>query len=463
MTNYEYIKPQTNDYKIYYYLSNLWLSKDKLGILIEDNINIDQIKLEHNNLLNDYIKLLPLLEQNIELTQFIKIIKENIKLFRLFGYQKNYSLNLNEHSVNLKSEGCDNDNINIVINNITDKDIIDVYNYIKLTNIQKKSNIKNFSNCKVIPQYKYGNITEANNFRYVINHHNVIKIIDRLWSINVLYKCGNNLLDDKIFKSGLINPDFKDIEKIANLKTNNLNNKVIIDIKKAYDSLEWNVIYKLLLSNLTRKINKKDAIIFIEEYFIILKNRNLFYKDKLIKFSKGIPIGLPSSSIVFNFVFEEIVLRWLYNNKEFKQHFLLTIYVDDILFDFLINNKINYIIINFINYIKLYGFNVNIDKLKVSPNIYDKTIGSVLLYNDFYLGIPFTRDIKLYGILILQTFQKKYNHQLSWNDLYNIIINNKINKNCILGFLNYKLKPLLNNNIKINEEIIINFIKKYYI
>ena len=43
---------------------------------------------------------------------------------------------------------------------------------------------------------------------------------------------------------------------------------------------------------------------------------------------------------------------------------------------------------------------------------------------DFYLGIPFTRDIELYGKLILSDFQKnKLN--LSWVQIYDILCKEK--------------------------------------
>ncbi len=463
------IKPSSNKYKIYYYLKRLWSKKIDSIPYIKDNINIIQNKVTNNNILNDYKNLFPLLEPKIQLEEFKKIMKDNLNLFRLFGFNKIYSLQLHERSKCLKSEGLDNDNVNIIVKNITDADIINIYNYMNYTDIQKKKYIRKKTICNIIPQYKSGETNEPNNFRYFTIHDNVIKIIDRLWSISVLKKCGDNLPDPNIFKSPLVNPDFSEISKLAFDKTQTTKNKVFIDIQKAFDSLDWHITYKLLLANLTRKTNKCDAKKLVDEYFIILKNRNIYYENKLLDVNNGIPVGLPSTIIIFNFIMEEIILRWL-NNNDLMNHFKLTIFVDDILFEFNSVDKINFILINFINYIKKYGLNINKKKFKISPNLYNKILGVELSNNDFYLGIPFTRDIQLYGTLILKSFQEKYMHRYSWNDIYLFIISNNINKNCIMGFISFKLKPLIeyisttpNNNTKINQNTIISFIKEHYI
>jgi hypothetical protein len=463
------ITPSTNIYKMYYYLIRLYNNKVHLYPHIKNNINIVQNKVENNNILNEYGKLLPLLNPNIKFEKFKKIIKDNLYLLRSFGYQKTCILYLHVNSKYIKSEGSDEENMNIIIKNITDEDINNVYNYINYTHIQQTNYIKKNSVCKIIPQYKSGAISEPANFRYFSNHDNVIKIIDRLWCIKVLHLCGDNLPDTNIFKSGLIIPDFSEIAKLSNNKTQELENKVIIDIKKAFDSMDWAITYKLLLENLTRKINKSDSKTLVDQYFTIIKHRNIYYKNKLIDVNIGIPLGLPSSQIVFQFVIEEILLRWLYD-KDFKKYFELTIYMDDILFEFNSCNKINFILYDFINYIKLYGFNISKKKLKISSNIYNGFLGSKLTNSDFYLGVPFTRDIQLYGSLILKSFQDKYMHKMSWYDIYNYIIKNNINKNCILGFITFKLKPLIKYNsnksneiIKINQDVIVNFIKEHYL
>lgn len=81
--------------------------------------------------------------------------------------------------------------------------------------------------------------------------------------------------------------------------------------------------------------------------------------------------------------------------------------------------------------------------------------------NDFYLGIPFTRDINLYGQLILENFNNKYMCNLTWNEVYDIIETNKKSKNCLLGFFNFKLKILIGDSL--NHDKTIEFIKKNYV
>ena len=82
------ITPSTNIYKMYYYLIRLYNNKVHLYPHIKTNMNIVQNKVENNNILNEYGKLLPLLNPNIKFEKFKKIIKDNLYLLRSFGYQK---------------------------------------------------------------------------------------------------------------------------------------------------------------------------------------------------------------------------------------------------------------------------------------------------------------------------------------------------------------------------------------
>jgi hypothetical protein len=106
--------------------------------------------------------------------------------------------------------------------------------------------------------------------------------------------------------------------------------------------------------------------------------------------------------------------------------------------------------------------NINITKSRVCPNL-EVDLPNKLSTKDFYLGIPFTRDIKLYGKLILADFQKnKLN--LSWIEIYDILCREKsddITKK-IIGYFNYKLKPLINNQSEDSKESLKNFIFNNY-
>ena len=106
----------------------------------------------------------------------------------------------------------------------------------------------------------------------------------------------------------------------------------------------------------------------------------------------------------------------------------------------------NKIVTSLIDFLGLYKLNINISKSRVCPNL-EVDLPNKLSSKDFYLGIPFTRDIELYGKLILSDFQKnKLN--LSWVQIYDILCKEKsddITKK-IVGYFNYKLNPLLNND-----------------
>ena len=111
--------------------------------------------------------------------------------------------------------------------------------------------------------------------------------------------------------------------------------------------------------------------------------------------------------------------------------------------------------------------NINISKSRVCPNL-EVDLPNKLSSKDFYLGIPFTRDIQLYGKLILSDFQKnKLN--LSWVQIYDILCKEKSDDTTdtikkIVGYFNYKFSPLLNaNNNENSKETIKNFIFNNYV
>lgn len=372
---------------------------------------------------------------------FIKYIKNNLNTIKNIGNEGYTEKNIEK-------------TINININTITEDDIKQVYEYLVGNNISRSSLIKNISKCTIFPKYKAGDTTKPENFRYLVNHHNTIKIIDRLWCLKVIKECGTNLPDPSIYKSNLIKSFNVATIITATRNTESIDSVVLLDIERAFDSLEWNILEELLIANLSRKINSNIASDLVNKYMIIIKNRKLYYNGLLIKCSKGIPTGLPSSNIIFTFALEEIIFRWLnYTNYSNNIDFIINIFVDDIYIKILnILNADNIIssLIMFLNNYKLY---VNKNKSKADPNLKLTIINNNLVPSTYYLGIPFTRDIKLYGELILKEFQiNKIN--ISWNQIYDILISNESSKEkkIIIGFMNYKLKPFINkNNLYIND------------
>jgi len=162
-------------------------------------------------------------------------------------------------------------------------------------------------------------------------------------------------------------------------------------------------------------------------------------------------------------VLEEILYRWFtrYNYKNYED-FILSIYVDDIHMKILKKQNANKIVTSLIDFLGLFKLNINILKSRVCPNL-EVDLPNKLKCEDFYLGIPFTRDIKLYGKLILSDFQKnKLN--LSWVQIYDILCKEKSDDTTkkIVGYFNYKLNPLLNSENENSKEVIKNFIFNNY-
>jgi len=409
-------KIENEDYVVVAYLQNLWHSKYYIIVPTQNNI----INTQESNTLSEYIK-------------------QNKEILSTFGYQY-YTLGNEEKGINDE--------------NINEDDIKDI--------IQYKNNIitHKIAYTVVYPKHKSGNYKDPENFRYLVNHSTGIKILDRIWCIELLNNYKYEMIDHDVFKTN-IHKNFSESCLIAACKnTESRQNVVMLDIAKAYDSFEWDITEKLLLSNITRKINDIYAKKKVNEYMVMLKNRKLYYKNNLINVSKSIPTGLPSSIIIITLVFEQIIYEWLEETKYvLNQDLLLNIYVDDIYIKILNLNEKENIIKTIIDIFKKYKFNINLNKSKIDkllkPNVtfydyinsffwspsYLQQLGE-LKETDYYLGIPFTRDVKLYSKLILNEYNRKYNTQYNWNYLYD-----NIKETNIGGFLRYKLYPFIKNNL----------------
>ena len=383
---------------------------------------------------------------------FKKNVKDNLDKIREIGFRAYKNIGLEKE-------------VNLIVNSVSDNDINQVYNFKVSNEFTRKNIMKDISRCTVFPKYKSGDVTKPENFRYLVNHHNVIKIIDRIWCVDVINSCGTNLPDKNIYKANLVKAFNGSIIDTAIENTKSIDSVVLLDISKAFDSLDWDVLEELLLSNLSRKSSPEKARELVDQYMIIMKNRKLYYNNNLISISKGISTGLPSSNLVFTLALEEILFRWFakFNYKN-NEDFIMSIYVDDIHLNILQKQNANKIVQSLIKFLESYKLNINISKSRVCPNL-EVDLPNKLSTKDFYLGIPFTRDIKLYGKLILSDFQKnKLN--LSWVEIYNILCKEKSDDTTkkIIGYFNYKLKPLLTNNKNENsKETLKNFIFNNYV
>jgi hypothetical protein len=385
---------------------------------------------------NIFLKIINSIISNIKVlfkpnkNQFVENIKQHFQQIRSIGFTV-YNNMLLEKEVELQETN--------------NKELNQTFDYIYNNNLTRERLMRYICKCTIFPKYKSGDVTNPANFRYLVNHHNTIKILDRLWCIELINKCGINLPDNNIFKSNLLKSFNSCIINTAIENTNDIYNKILLDIIRAFDSIEWNILENLLISNLSRKIGKINALDLVNRYMIIITNRELYYKNKLINIIKGIPTGLPSSNIIFTLVIEEIIYRWMYDNKLINNiDFILNIYVDDIYLKILDFTKTNFILKSLIKYLNMYKLDINYNKSRASTSLNVELIK--LTENDFYLGIPFTRNIKLYGELILKDFNTKKKLNFNWVDIYNNLnLENSEYKSIILGFMNYKLKPILNN------------------
>ncbi len=390
-------------------------------------------------------------------TKFRKQVKENLNKIREIGFRV-------YHDIGLEKE------VNLITANVTNTDINKVYDFRVGTHFTRKSLMGDISRCVVFPKYKSGDITKPENFRYLVNHHNSVKILDRIWCSELITKCGTNLPDNSIYKSTLVKSFNGSIITVADENTKSIDNVVMVDVMKAFDSLNWDILEDLLISNLTRKINKESAIDLVSQYMTILKNRELYYNNIRVEVSKGISTGLPSSNLVFTLAIEEILFRWFTksgfsNNKDFK----MNVYVDDIYLKILNIAKASEIVNSLIDHLQSYKLLVNKEKTKADEKLKISGLTNILSTSDYYLGIPFTRDIKLYGKLILNELNKKI--KVTWSDVYDILTEEESSidkartfgflnyKARVFGFLNYKLRPLhANTDEEFNKEFITKFV-----
>jgi hypothetical protein len=295
------------------------------------------------------------------------------------------------------------------------------------------------------------NIIEENpnDNRYLFDHSKFIKILDKLWLLE-LDNLTNNIFGMLIKDMFYVNTNIKNL---AVKITNDPKNLLLLDLKKAFDSVKYNTI-KILLGRFFER-NKIDNK-YLEQYMFMLNNRKCYYrcnkKSYLIKINKGIPTGLASSTFVFSVILNEIFLE-LFEKFDYNEYFNFYIYVDDICVKIKDENNKYLILLLFNdlnNLFTKYGLILNEDKCKISPNLKGILKCGFINNEEMYLGIPFERREYQYKKIILNQFNERYNTNYTFNEFF------KSNNRSVKGFLNYKYKDIIFNDNKSDLHIIIN-------
>jgi hypothetical protein len=201
----------------------------------------------------------------------------------------------------------------------------------------------------------------------------------------------------------------------------------------------------------------------------LLKNRNVYFKENQLNIKKGVSTGLASSTIIFTLIFEEIFteINSILKTKDIliKKDFELKLFVDDICIKILSKNKTKPIINIIEKSLEYYGYKINKDKSKSSPNL---NLDMENIKNgDYYLGLPFSNSPKNYMDIILKEFQNKH-IDINYKDILKILMFDGIKyqkeiKNKIFGFFNYKLYGIKKYNLNNSFDNITNIIKKLYL
>ena len=355
-----------------------------------------------------------------------------------------------EHQISLKSKNVKNLNFRL---------FYAVHQDYNKYNIIRPSLLRKINYSSIIPKHKKGDKKDVKNYRFLFNHSCYFKLLDKLWTLKFLEKTKNKGFDNNIYYSAFNRGEFKlHVKDVAKKVTDLKDNIILLDIAKAFDSVDWINFKFLLKPALIRKLGNQLGSKLFDQYINLIKTRRCFYKKKQINVKKGIPTGLASSTIIFTLIFDEILTKFFniyYKNKDYKKDFDMYIFMDDVAL-YIKNKKIiKKLLLNFINIFKYYKFNINVEKSLISQNIalYMPSFKPIQS-NDFYLGIPFSRDIPEYLEIILNQFKER-NPEFQINnyfDIYSIFIDHPKK---VRGFFNYKLFGLGNISF---EDMITNLV-----
>ena len=350
-------------------------------------------------------------------------------------------------------------------------DIVTIYNYFIGSNIKRKEIIQSIDNNVFLIRYKKSDYHNPDNYRYYTSSNKNIKAIDYIWYTSMIKMYNIKMPNTDIFAYCFKKCD-KSFHVTADENTKDINNVVLIDIKKAFDSVKWNVLKDLLYSHMKRSLKIDEMMIqdIINQYIVYWTEVIVKYDGNIISRKKGLPIGLVSGSLIFTFIIDEILHRWLDQNMNIiiNVDFKINVYIDDIYIKILNTQKSNEIVNSLIAILGKYELKINNEKFKADPSLNLDSHLNELKETDLYLGIPFTRDITKYGDVILKELNKKYDTQFTWNQIYDILNQaNDVDYKHVLGYISYKLRPFFNSsdlddNNKLPSQKILQFIYDNY-
>ena len=291
-------------------------------------------------------------------------------------------------------------------------------------------------------KHKKGDNTDPKNFRFLSNHTKIFKIIDKFWTnslINTLEK--NNALPDKSIVKNNFSREYsvsiRDLALEKVIKVSNGKKIVLLDIQKAFDSVSWTSLNELVTKNITRKIGKQYAERMMAQYMFLNTNRCILFQNNKINCYRSIATGLPSSTIVFSLLIEEIIYQW---KKEVNaSDVIVNTYVDDMYLEFNDTSNSLFLVDSLIKFLKKYNLIINESKTKTNIETLPY---SQIEKSDCYLGLPFADNKEDYIAECVKMFNDRY-YNLTVDEIVDIIKNDdrKVRKE-IIGFFNYKLYGL---------------------
>jgi hypothetical protein len=310
------------------------------------------------------------------------------------------------------------------------------------------------------------------NYRFLFDHSKIFKILDRFITLDILtnLKKTNSFPDNNIYINTLDKTFVKSIKVEAYSITKKNEDIILLDIKKAFPSLDLYFL-KIKLKNIfIKKFGLHIGNNILDRYLFLINNRRFYYNKICVNVLKGLPTGLSSSTLIFTLLFEDIFneLIQILNSKNIiiNQDYELKIFVDDISLKIINKRKASVIYKYICNILEYYGYTINVNKSKISPNLKSQISIPLIKSGDFYLGIPFSDSIKNYLDICLKQFRKRH-IDISYKDIKKIIILEGIDYHSELmkkinGFFQYKLYGLKKYGLDVSTNDLLNLINKYY-